>query len=83
MIARQLGCYIFVAGGKENASILTFREEAREMSSISRYTDKEINQAVIKMLDCGVEHGDVRPPSVCTKVWNPKSREGDAGKFSR
>lgn len=42
------------------------------MSSISRDMDEEIKLAVTKMLDCGVEHGDVRPPNV---LWNLRSRK--------
>ncbi len=49
-------------------------EQAQEcsMSSISRDMNEEINQAVTKMLECGVKHGDIRPPNV---LWNPKSRK--------
>jgi hypothetical protein len=31
----------------------------------------ETSGAVTKMLDCGVEHRDVRPPNV---LWNPETR---------
>jgi hypothetical protein len=31
----------------------------------------ETNWAVAKLRDCGVEHGDVRPPNV---LWNPETR---------
>lgn len=32
----------------------------------------ETNLAVTKLLGCGVEHGDVRPPNV---LWNPESKK--------
>jgi len=41
------------------------------MSRMSLDIKAETNQAVIKLRDCGVEHGDVRPPNV---LWNPEIR---------
>jgi serine/threonine protein kinase len=38
---------------------------------IGRDLAAETSRAVIKILDCGVEHRDVRPPNV---LWNPEIR---------
>ncbi|KAH6672621.1 hypothetical protein B0J14DRAFT_77847 [Halenospora varia] len=48
-------------------------EQARKdlMSRMSLDVDVETNLAVTKLRDCGVEHGDVRPPNV---LWNPEIR---------
>jgi serine/threonine protein kinase len=41
------------------------------MLAIGRDLAAETSRAVTKMLDCGVEHRDVRPPNV---LWNPEIR---------
>jgi hypothetical protein len=48
-------------------------EQARKdlMLAIGRDLAAETSRAVTKMLDCGVEHRDVRPPNV---LWNPEIR---------
>jgi hypothetical protein len=48
-------------------------EQARKdlMLAIGRDLAAETSGAVTKMLDCGVEHCDVRPPNV---LWNPEIR---------
>ncbi|KAL5313252.1 hypothetical protein ACEPPN_018985 [Leptodophora sp. 'Broadleaf-Isolate-01'] len=47
-------------------------EEARKdlMLAAGRDLAAETTKAVTKMLDCGVEHRDVRPPNV---LWNPET----------
>jgi hypothetical protein len=46
-------------------------EQARRdlMSAMGRDLPAETSGAVTKMLDCGVEHRDIRPPNV---LWNPE-----------
>jgi hypothetical protein len=39
------------------------------MLAMGRDLAVETSGAVTKMLDCGVKHGDVRPPNV---LWNPE-----------
>jgi serine/threonine protein kinase len=39
------------------------------MSAMGRDLAAETSGAVTKMLDCGVEHRDIRPPNV---LWNPE-----------
>ena len=48
-------------------------EQARKdlMLAMGRDLAAETSRAVTKMLDCGVEHRDVRPPNV---LWNPEIR---------
>ena len=48
-------------------------EQARKdlMLAIGRDLAAETSRAVAMMLDCGVEHRDVRPPNV---LWNPEIR---------
>jgi hypothetical protein len=48
-------------------------EQARKdlISAMGRDLAAETNGAVTKMLGCGVEHRDVRPPNV---LWNPEIR---------
>jgi hypothetical protein len=48
-------------------------EQARKdlMITMGRDLAAETSGAVTKMLDCGVEHYDVRPPNV---LWNPEIR---------
>jgi hypothetical protein len=48
-------------------------EQARKdlMLAMGRDLAAETGGAVKKMLDCGVEHRDVRPPNV---LWNPEIR---------
>jgi hypothetical protein len=48
-------------------------EQARKdpMTTMGRDLDVEKNAAVTKILSCGVEHRDVRPPNV---LWNPEIR---------
>ncbi|KAG4430456.1 hypothetical protein IFR05_014064 [Cadophora sp. M221] len=48
-------------------------EQARKdlMSAMGRDLAAETSEAVTKMLSCGVEHRDVRPPNV---LWNPETR---------
>jgi hypothetical protein len=48
-------------------------EQARKdlMLAMGRDLAVETRGAVTKMLDCGVEHHDVRPPNV---LWNPEIR---------
>jgi hypothetical protein len=48
-------------------------EQARKdlMLTMGRDLAAETSGAVTKMLDCGVEHRDVRPPNV---LWNPEIR---------
>jgi hypothetical protein len=48
-------------------------EQARKdlMLAIERDLAAETSRAVTKMLDCGVEHRDVRPPNL---LWNPEIR---------
>ena len=41
------------------------------MQAIGRDLATETSEAVAKMLDCEVEHRDVRPPNV---LWNPEIR---------
>ena len=41
------------------------------MLAIGRDLGTEISEAVTKLLHCGVEHHDVRPPNV---LWNPETR---------
>jgi serine/threonine protein kinase len=46
-------------------------EQARKdlMLAMGRDLAAEMSAAVTKMMDCGVEHRDVRPPNV---LWNPE-----------
>ena len=48
-------------------------EQARKdlMPRMSLDVEAETNRAVTKLRDCGVEHGDVRPPNV---LWNQEIR---------
>ncbi|KAH7364889.1 hypothetical protein BKA65DRAFT_145816 [Rhexocercosporidium sp. MPI-PUGE-AT-0058] len=48
-------------------------EQARKdlMLAMGRDLAAETSEAVTKMLSCGVEHRDVRPPNV---LWNPETR---------
>lgn len=48
-------------------------EQARKnlMLAIGRDLAAETSGAVTKMLGCGVEHRDMRPPNV---LWNPEIR---------
>ncbi|KAH7393706.1 hypothetical protein BKA64DRAFT_746722 [Cadophora sp. MPI-SDFR-AT-0126] len=48
-------------------------EQAREdlMLAMGRDLAAETNEAVSKLLNCAVEHNDVRPPNV---LWNPETR---------
>jgi hypothetical protein len=41
------------------------------MLAMGRDLEVDTSRAVTKMLDCGVEHRDVRPPNV---LWNPETR---------
>ncbi|CAG8982361.1 hypothetical protein HYALB_00013990, partial [Hymenoscyphus albidus] len=49
-------------------------EQARNDSMLAMGRDlaTETNRAVTKMLDCGVEHRDVRPPNI---LWNSEGRK--------
>jgi serine/threonine protein kinase len=48
-------------------------EQARKdlMLAMRPHLAAETSRAVTKMLDCGVEHRDIRPPNV---LWNPEIR---------